>query len=159
MTQGHNVVADGWAGVSNPPLHPHNLTTHRNIHKKYFKLSFFHLSSQSPQMDGETEQPNGRTKPLTELRATEKQVAQGQYVVSDTRCPALHRCNSEWEAGQRPRRGQSPVKHRGTFVHPAWKCWWVAIISWLKAFKSRAIRRDRPDLRPDRQDLRPERPY
>ena len=41
----------------------------------------------------------------------DKQVAQGQYVVSDTRCPALHGCESEWEeAGQRPRRGQSPVE-------------------------------------------------
>ena len=45
----------------------------------------------------------------------DQQVAQGQYVVSDTRCPAL----SDYEAGQRPRRGQSPVEHRGTFVRPA----------------------------------------
>ena len=29
----------------------------------------------------------------------EKQVAQGQYVVSDTRCPALHGC--EFEGGSR----------------------------------------------------------
>ena len=66
-----------------------------------------------------------------------KQVAQGQYVVSDTRCPALHDCKFEWEeAGQRPKRGQSPVQHRGTFARPAWKCWWGAKISWLKAFKS-----------------------
>ena len=48
-----------------------------------------------------------------------KQVAQGQYLVSDTRCPALQYCEIKWEeAGQRPRRGQSPVEHRGTFV--AW---------------------------------------
>ena len=48
-----------------------------------------------------------------------KQVAQGQYVVSDTRCPALHDCEMEREeAGQRPQRGQSPVEHRGTFVCP-----------------------------------------
>ena len=39
-----------------------------------------------------------------------QQVAQRQYVVSDTRCPALHDCEWEWEeAGQRPQRGQSPV--------------------------------------------------
>ena len=49
-----------------------------------------------------------------------QQVAQGQYVVSDTRCPALSDCESEGgEAGQRPRRGRSPVEHRGTFVRPA----------------------------------------
>ena len=54
-----------------------------------------------------------------------KQVAQGQYVVSDTRCPAVHDCKFEWgEAGQRPRRGRSPVEHRGDLsvrpsVHPA----------------------------------------
>ena len=47
-----------------------------------------------------------------------QQVAQGQYVVSDTRCPALHDCELEREeAGQRPQRGRSPVEHRGTFVH------------------------------------------
>ena len=28
-------------------------------------------------------------------RKNQKQVAQGQYVVSDTRCPALHGCKSE----------------------------------------------------------------
>ena len=49
-----------------------------------------------------------------------KQVAQGQYLVSDTRCPALQGCKLEWEAGQRPRRGRSPVEHRGLlFVRPS----------------------------------------
>ena len=34
-----------------------------------------------------------------------EQVAQGQYVVSDTRCPALHGCESEWgEQGSGPER-------------------------------------------------------
>ena len=39
--------------------------------------------------DGRT---NGRTKPLIESLSTTKneQVAQGQYMISDTRCPALH---------------------------------------------------------------------
>ena len=41
----------------------------------------------------------------------QKQVAQGQYVVSDTRCPLCI-------IGQRPARGLSPLEHRGTFVHP-----------------------------------------
>ena len=41
----------------------------------------------------------------------------GQYVVSDTRCPALHDCGLEGEEeGQRPQRGQRPVEHMGTFV-------------------------------------------
>ena len=52
----------------------------------------------------------------------DKPVAQGQYVyyvVSDTLCAALHDCEFKWkEAGQRPRRGRSPVEHRGTFVCP-----------------------------------------
>ena len=44
-----------------------------------------------------------------------QQVAQGQYVVSDNRCPALLDCELEWEeAGQQPWRGLSPVEHRGT---------------------------------------------
>ena len=53
-------------------------------------------------------------------RLYRQQVAQGQYMVSDTRCPAVHDCEFEQgEAGQRPRRGRSPVEHRGTFVRPA----------------------------------------
>ena len=36
----------------------------------------------------------------------------GQYVVSDTHCPALHDYELVCEeAGQRPQRGQSPVEH------------------------------------------------
>ena len=53
-------------------------------------------------------------------RGSDKPVTKGQYVVSNTRCPALHACELEWkEAGQRPRRGRSPVEHRGTFVRPS----------------------------------------
>ena len=41
-----------------------------------------------------------------ELTVTKKkQVTQGQNVVSNTRCLALHGCKFEWEAGQRPQRG------------------------------------------------------
>ena len=48
-----------------------------------------------------------------------EQVAQGQYV-SDTRCPALHDCELEWEeAGQLPQRGLSPVEHKGTSMRPS----------------------------------------
>ena len=40
-----------------------------------------------------------------------KPVAQGQYMVSDTRCPALYVCEYRWWlAGQRPRRGWCPVE-------------------------------------------------
>ena len=40
-------------------------------------------------------------------------------MVSDTCCPALHDCELVCEeAGQRPRRGRTPVEHRGTFVCP-----------------------------------------
>ena len=54
------------------------------------------------------------------LQKREKQVAQGQYVVNNTRCAALSDCELEGgEAGQPPQRGRSPVEHRGTFVHPA----------------------------------------
>ena len=73
---------------------------------------------------------------MTEVM-TNQQVAQGQYVDSDTCCPALSDCELEWgEAGQRPRRGRSPVEHRGTFVRPTWRSGWDAIEGWLKAFKS-----------------------
>ena len=47
------------------------------------------------------------------------QVAYGLYVVSDSRCPALHECEFDKKgAGQQPRRGQSPVEHMVTFVCP-----------------------------------------
>ena len=35
------------------------------------------------------------TKTILENRTRRKQVAQGQYMVSDTRCPALHGCKLE----------------------------------------------------------------
>ena len=55
-----------------------------------------------------------------------EQVAQGQYVVSDTRCPALSDCELEWEgAGQRPRRGRSPVEHRGILFIHSFSCLFV----------------------------------
>ena len=39
-----------------------------------------------------------------------EQVAQVQFVVSNTRCPALHDCELELgEGGEWPQRGQSPV--------------------------------------------------
>ena len=59
-----------------------------------------------------------RSKSERRLLASKEQVAHGQYVVSDTRCPVLHDCKLEWEAGQRPQRGRSPVEHRGNLsVH------------------------------------------
>ena len=74
----------------------------------------------------------GEISPWCEGAATQP-VAQRQYVVSDSLCPALHDCEFWWEeAGQGPWRGLSPVEHRGTFVHPScpegwfesWKDWW-----------------------------------
>ena len=39
-------------------------------------------------------------------------------MVSDTRCPALSDCElAGGEAGQRPRRGQSPVEHFHSVEH------------------------------------------
>ena len=52
--------------------------------------------------------------------AVMQQVAQGQYMVSDTLCPALSDCELELgEAGQWLRRGASSVEHRGTFIFPS----------------------------------------
>ena len=72
-------------------------------------------TNESPPVFYRTSSPSGPLPKKAKKRR--EQVAQGQYVVSDTRCPALHNCELDWgEAGQRPRRGQSPVEHRGTFV-------------------------------------------
>ena len=93
-----------------------------------------------------------------------KQVAQGQYVVSDTHCPALHGCKSEWEAGQRPRSGQSPVEHMGlSFV------FWAAAPKGTKScstkgdFRSYCLKKwmrcyrglQEPKLRSKTADVRP----
>ena len=55
VTRGHNIVADGWAGASNP--YPHS-----DIHKKYLKRSFFHFSTRSSRTNGRTDGwTNGQT--------------------------------------------------------------------------------------------------
>ena len=76
VTRGHNIVADGWAGASNP--HPHPMPPHQHTYpKKHLKCSFFHFSTRAlrtdRQADGRTNgQTDGwtdqRTKPLIELR-------------------------------------------------------------------------------------------
>ena len=66
VTRGHNIVAEGWAGASNPHLHPMPPT---NTHKKHLKRLFFHFSTCALLTDGRTNrQTNGRTKPIIELR-------------------------------------------------------------------------------------------
>ena len=97
-----------------------------------------------------------------------EQVTQGQYVVTDTRCPALSDCESEGgEAGQRPRRGQSPVEHRGTFVrpsillsirHPQAHTGLKSFLSGLESVRA-DFRPERTDFRPERADFRPERAW
>ena len=87
VTRGHNIVADGWAGASNPHPHPnpiHTLTHTPSTHKhtqKVSKTSVFPLFDSITMMDGPTDQrtdgrtngrtdqrTDGRTKPLIELR-------------------------------------------------------------------------------------------
>ena len=66
VTRGHNIVADGWAGASNP--HPLPMP-HTHTQKKHLKRSFSHFSTRvhgptDRRTDGRTD---GRTKPLIEL--------------------------------------------------------------------------------------------
>ena len=69
VMRGHNIVADGWAGASNPIHTPNPTLSHANIHKTYQKCSFLNFSTRSPRTDGRTDGwTNGRTKPLIELR-------------------------------------------------------------------------------------------
>ena len=44
VTRGHNIVAEGWAGVSNPNPHPNPL--HKYPQEKYLKRLFFCVSTQ-----------------------------------------------------------------------------------------------------------------
>ena len=52
------------------------------------------------------------------MKQKKKQVAQGQYVVSDTRCPALHDCKlKKWSENRvAASKGGYPVGHRGEFL-------------------------------------------
>ena len=63
VTRGHNIVADGWAGASNPHPHPNPHPTLKPTQKVSKTLVFPLFDSIT--MDGRT---NGRTKPLVELR-------------------------------------------------------------------------------------------
>ena len=45
ITRGYNIVADGWAGASNPHTH------------KHLECSFFHFSTRFPRTDGWTDKP------------------------------------------------------------------------------------------------------
>ena len=51
VKRGYNIVAEGWAGVSNPHPHP---KPNPNPHK-YLERLFFHVSTQSPWTDGWTD--------------------------------------------------------------------------------------------------------
>ena len=60
VTQGHNIVLDGWAGPSNP--------TYSNIHKKntrFINFQLYDLRQTNKPMDGRMDV---QTKPLTQLR-------------------------------------------------------------------------------------------
>ena len=77
MTRGHDIVANGWAGASNPNPHltPFPTQTHT---QKALKRSFFHfLSCVHGPTDGSMD---GRTKPLIELRDRNKKVTIGKIV-------------------------------------------------------------------------------
>ena len=59
VTRGHNIVADEWAGASNPHLYPNLHPTHKHSQEMSKMLIFPLLNS------GITDRrTNGRTKPL-----------------------------------------------------------------------------------------------
>ena len=78
---GHNIVADRWAGASNPqprpnhtpnppPTHSH---TQYQLHCNSINARFWHFQLQpdggtDKRMDEPMQWTNGRTKPLIELR-------------------------------------------------------------------------------------------
>ena len=59
VTPGHNIVADGWAGASNPHPHPNPPPTLKHTQKVSKTLVFPLFNSMTP--DRRTD---GRTKPL-----------------------------------------------------------------------------------------------
>ena len=79
VTRGHNIVADGWAGASNPHPHPNPLPTLKHT-QKVSKTLVFPLFNSITMTDGPTDQ---RTNGPTDQR-TDK----ASYRVS---CPQLKR--------------------------------------------------------------------
>ena len=80
VTRGHNIIADGWAGASNPHPHPRPPHTHSHTHTiapAASKMRVFAFSTRSSRTDRRTDGPtdrrtdgrtDGRTKSLIELR-------------------------------------------------------------------------------------------
>ena len=72
VTRGHNIVADGWAGASNPHPHPNPPPTLKHAQKVSKTLVFplFNSMTMTDQRtNGRTDgRTDGRTKPLIELR-------------------------------------------------------------------------------------------
>ena len=83
MTRGHNIVADGWAGASNPHIHPNPPSTLKTTQKVSKTLVFplFDSIITDRRTDGRTDGPtdgrtdrrtdgptDGRTDPLIEMR-------------------------------------------------------------------------------------------
>jgi len=68
VTRGHNIVADGWAGASNPHPHPNPSPTLKHT-QKVSKTLVFPLFNSMTMTDKRTNgRTDGRTKPLIELR-------------------------------------------------------------------------------------------
>ena len=66
VTRGHNIVADGWAGASNP--HPNLKPTHKHTSILKARFSAFQLNHHGP-TDQRTNRPmDQQIKPLIELR-------------------------------------------------------------------------------------------
>ena len=60
----------------------------RKTHFEFQKCLAFYIEKKKKK--------NEETERRKERKKEGKQVAQGQYVVSDTRCPALSDCKMEW---------------------------------------------------------------
>ena len=67
VMRGYNIVADGWAGVSNPHPHPKATPPHSQPNTSIYNARFttFRLVLTDGRTDGWT---GGRKKPLIELR-------------------------------------------------------------------------------------------
>ena len=83
MTRGHNIVADGWAGASNPQLHPMPPPP-TYIPKIAPKTLVFHFSTRALRTDGRTD---GRTDRRTD-GPTDGRTDKASYRVA---CPQLKR--------------------------------------------------------------------
>ena len=115
MTQGHNIVADGWAGASNPHPHP------TPIHKKHLKCSLSHFSTTDRRTDQRTDQRTDKASykvACPQLKRVETRECLKLKKRQNKRNPWSKKWSIKWNMGQ------------GWWEFPRYLCEW-GLCAWF----------------------------